>query len=262
MMKKGFEMWDTKMDKLLQEYKEGWSSMDQRLTRVEHEARQPRLAMEADEPAKTKTRNRTEGAATAIQAMHGDSFSTCRVDPGPKTNSTSFGMMVEPPGPPCREDVLVEDGAAAPKSCLPSLEVRSPTAAGGLLPTGEASTATNATFNKLPLRLYTTEETNSKENIYGLHFHPPGTTAASGNFLLPHPAGRLLKQNLDKIKHSVQAVLKVASAPARFWGRGARCLVVRLCLLERLDEAAACFGGEWYRRVFYAVCIAINLLAL
>ena len=255
-------MWDTKMDKLLQEYKEDWSSMDQRLTRVEHEARQPRLAMEADGPAITKTRERTEGAATAVQAMHGNSFSTCRVGPGPKTKSTSFGMMVKPPDPSCREDVLVEDGAAPPKSCLPSLEMRSPTAAGGLLPTGEASTATKATFNKLRLRLYTTEETNSKARFYGLHFHPPGTTAASGNCLLPNPAGRLLKQNLEKLKRWVQAVLKVVSAPARFWERGARCFVVRLCLLERLDEAAAFFGGEWYRRVFYAVRIAVNLLAL
>ena len=42
---------------------------------LEHDARQPRLAMEADGPADTKTRERTEGAATAVQAMHGDSFS-------------------------------------------------------------------------------------------------------------------------------------------------------------------------------------------
>ena len=47
--------------------------------------------------------------------------------------------MAEPPALPCRDDVLVENGAAAPKSCLPSLELRSPTAAGDLLPTGEAA---------------------------------------------------------------------------------------------------------------------------
>ena len=94
--------------------------------------------MEADGPANTKTRERTERVATAVQTKHGDSFSACRVDPGPKTNSTSFGMMTEPPDLPCREDVLVEDGAAAPKTCLPSLEMRSATAAGGLIPTGEA----------------------------------------------------------------------------------------------------------------------------
>ena len=137
--------------------------LEQQLTSLEPGARQPRLAMEADGLPNTTTRERTEGAATAPQAMHGDSCSATRVEPGPKSNSTSFAMMAEPPDLPCREDVLVEDGAAAPKSCLPSLEMRSPTAAGGLLPTGEISTATKTTFNKSPLRLYSTEQTNTKE---------------------------------------------------------------------------------------------------
>ena len=81
----------------------------QREASLEHDARQPRLAMEADEPANTKTRERTEGAATAVQAMHGDSFSARRVDPGPKINSTSFDMKVEPAALPCRDNVVVED---------------------------------------------------------------------------------------------------------------------------------------------------------
>ena len=135
-------------------------AMDQREAGLEKNACQPRLAMEADGPANTKTRERTEGAATAVQAMHGDSLSACRVDPGPMTNSTSFGMMAEPPALPCRDDVLVEDGAAAPKSCLPSLEMRSPTSAGGLVSTGKTSTATKTTYNETPLRLCATEETN------------------------------------------------------------------------------------------------------
>ena len=42
--------------------------------RLEHDARQRRYAMEADETANTKTRERTEGAATAVQAMDGDHF--------------------------------------------------------------------------------------------------------------------------------------------------------------------------------------------
>ena len=45
----------------------------------------------------TKTRERTEGAATAEQAMRGDCFPACRVESGPTTNSTSFGMKAEPP---------------------------------------------------------------------------------------------------------------------------------------------------------------------
>ena len=123
--------------------------------------------MEADGLANAKTRKRTEGAATAVQAMHEGSGSATPVDPGPKINSTSFGMTAERPDLPCREDVLVEDGAAAPKSCLPSLEIRTTTAADGLLPTGEISTATKPIFNKSPLRLYSTEQTNSKETIAG-----------------------------------------------------------------------------------------------
>ena len=37
--------------------------MDQRLASLEQNARQPRLAIEADVPADEKTRERTEGAA-------------------------------------------------------------------------------------------------------------------------------------------------------------------------------------------------------
>ena len=59
----------------MEEYIEERTSIDQRLTRLEHGARQPRLAMEADGHANTKTQERTEGAATAVQAMRGDSFS-------------------------------------------------------------------------------------------------------------------------------------------------------------------------------------------
>ena len=40
--------------------------MDQHVTRLEHGARQSRLAMEADGQASTYTRERTEGAATAV----------------------------------------------------------------------------------------------------------------------------------------------------------------------------------------------------
>ena len=65
--------------------------------------------------------------------------------------------------PPFKDDVVVENGAAALKSCLPSLEMRSPTAPGGLRPTSEASIATMTTYNQPPLRLYSTEETDSKK---------------------------------------------------------------------------------------------------
>ena len=127
MMKEAFDRWDKKLDEIsdkMEEYIEERKSIDQRLTRLEHGARQPRLAMMADGPANTNNRERTEDAATAVQAMHGDSFSARRVEPGPNTNSTSFGMKAEPPDLPCREYVLVEDGATSPESCLQSLEMR------------------------------------------------------------------------------------------------------------------------------------------
>ena len=148
----------------MEEYIEEQNSIDQRLTRLEHGVRQPRLAMEADGRANTKPRERTEGAATAVQAMRGDSFSARRVEPDPNTNSTSFGVKAEPPALPCRDDVVVEGGDATPRSYLPSLEMRSPTAADGLLPTGEASTATRTTSNEPLLRFYATEEMNSEED--------------------------------------------------------------------------------------------------
>ena len=103
--------------------------IEQYAARLEQNARQPRLAMEADGQANTKTRERTEGAATAVQAMRGDGFSARRVEPGPNTNSISFGVKAEPPALPCRDDVVVESGAAASESCLPFLEMRSSYAA-------------------------------------------------------------------------------------------------------------------------------------
>ena len=138
--------------------------LEQYLTSLEQDARQPRLAMEADGHANVKTRERTEGTTTAVQAMHRDSCSADRVDPDPMC-STSFGdYCTGPPAPPCSgENALVDNRAAAPKSCLPSLEIRSPTAAGGFLPTGEISTATKTTFSKSPLRPYSAEEANSKK---------------------------------------------------------------------------------------------------
>ena len=86
--------------------------------------------------------------------------------------------------------------------------------------------------------------------LKGLQFHPPGTTAVSTGritCLLPPPAGGSSRQNLGKIICSIQAVLKVVSAPARFWIRGARCFVVRLCVLEGLVTICSVFGGSMIR---------------
>ena len=134
---------------------------NQREASLEQDARQPRLAMVADGPADTKTRERTEDAAKVIQAMHRDSFSASWVDPGLKITSTDFGVKADPSALPCKEDVLVENGAAAPKSCLSPLEMRTILAAGGLLPTGKTSTATRTTFEYLTLWFCQIKETHS-----------------------------------------------------------------------------------------------------
>ena len=138
---------------------------EQLSARLEQDARQRRCVKEADETANTKTRERTEGAATTVQTMRGDSFSARQVEPGPNTSSTSFGVKAKPPALPCRDGVVVESGDIAPKSCLRSLEMRSSTAAGDLVPTGETSTA-ETTVNKPLLQFYSTEEEDSKkENV-------------------------------------------------------------------------------------------------
>ena len=96
--------------------------------------------------------------------MRGDSYSAeQKVQDGPKT-SISFGMMGKSPDLPCRKDISVEEGATSPKSCLPSLEMRSSTAADGLVSTGEASTATETNFNQPPIRFCSTEETDLEAN--------------------------------------------------------------------------------------------------
>ena len=159
-----FERWlkevNSHLDKM-DELTEDLRKIDQRVASLEHDARQPRLAMEADVPADNKNHERTEGAATAVQAKHGDSCTAKRVQAGP-TCSTNFGVKAEPSALPCRDDVLVENGAAAPKSYFSSLEIRTPTAAGGLLPTKKNSTATRTTFHYLPLWFYPSEEINLK----------------------------------------------------------------------------------------------------
>ena len=149
--------------------------------------------MEAD----TKTRERTEGAATAVQAMHGDRCSANRVDPDP-TCSTSFGDdCTGPPALPCsREDTLVNNSAAAPKSCLSPSEMCSPTAADGSLPTGEISTTTKTTFDYPTLWFCLIEVLNFVSSILYVSYFSKA------------PSGRgSAKQNQGKIGCSILAVL-------------------------------------------------------
>ena len=221
-----------------------------RLTHLEHGARQPRLAMEADGPANTKTRERTEGAAIVVQAMRGDRCTAAqKVQDGPKTSIT-FGVEAEPPDLPCREDVLVEEGATSPESCLSFLEMRSPTAAGGLVPTDEASTATETTPNEPLLRFYATEEMNPEEdskieNSWTSTLYASYDSSSFWRLLAALYCRRVVRLNPGKIGFLIQAVHEVTSAPARFWDRGARWFVVRLYVLEQPgDELQRFFGGD------------------
>ena len=153
------------MREKLEEFHDNVTGLFEKLAaRLEQDARQRRYAMKADETANTTTRERTEGAATAVQAMRGDSCTTAqKVQDGPKTSIT-FGVEAEPLDLPCRDDVLVDGGDAAPTSCLPSLKMRTTTAAGGLVPTGKTSTATRTTSKEPLLRFYATEKNNPEKD--------------------------------------------------------------------------------------------------
>ena len=63
------EVWDRKMDEIMR-------LLEQHLASLEQDARQPCFAMVADGQGNTKTRERTEVAAAALQAMHGDVLPT------------------------------------------------------------------------------------------------------------------------------------------------------------------------------------------
>ena len=62
-------------------------------------------------PAYEKTRERTEGAAKAVQAIHGNSCSANRVDPDPMC-STSFGgdsRVIQRLGTPLQAAAMSKD---------------------------------------------------------------------------------------------------------------------------------------------------------
>ena len=114
MMEVAFDRWDKNLDEISDKMRK----MDEHVTRLEHSARQPRVAMEADGSSNTKTQERTEVAAKAVQAVRRDSCTAEQmVQDGPQTSIT-FGGEAEPPDVPCWEDVLVEEGATSPESCL------------------------------------------------------------------------------------------------------------------------------------------------
>ena len=83
MLCEGMDSRFDQLEKMLYEIMKITRRTSQRVSRLGQDARQSRFAMEADGHANRKTRERTEGAATAVQAMHGDSCSADRADPDP-----------------------------------------------------------------------------------------------------------------------------------------------------------------------------------
>ena len=90
-----------KLDQVHDDMKDGMKRLFEQLgARLEQDSRQRRYAMAADETTDTKNRERTEDAATAVQAMRGDSCTTAqKVQDGAKI-SISFGVIAEPPDLP------------------------------------------------------------------------------------------------------------------------------------------------------------------
>ena len=117
MIESRFDQQDEKFEELTEKMR----ATKQRSASLEQDARQPRLAKEADVMADKKTRKRMEDATAAVQAKHEDRYSTKRVHAGP-TSSTSFGMKAELPALPRWDDVLVDKGAVASKLCLSPAE--------------------------------------------------------------------------------------------------------------------------------------------
>ena len=135
-MKSHFDQQDGILDELMQKTRE----TRHRSASLEKGAWQSGLAMEADVTSDKKTRNRTEDVA-AERVISGDNCSANQVDPDQMCR-TSFGDdSTGPLALPCsRDEALVDNDAATPKPCLSPVDLRTPTAAGGLLPTGTAST--------------------------------------------------------------------------------------------------------------------------
>ena len=243
-IKEALVRWDDMLNEISDKMEEQTVVLKkQRLTRLERGARQPRLATEADGQADTKTRERTEGAATAVQAMRGDCFSARRLEPGPTTNSTRFGVKAEPPALPCRDDSVVEFGAAASESCLPFMKMRPSTVAGGLVPTGEVSNASEATSNQPPLRFCSTEKTDHLEAKKSWTSVPSASyNSSSFRRLSATPYCRRVvdtksRQNRTFDPGGSRGHLRACP----FWDRGARWFMVRFDGLGQLKRASAFF---------------------
>ena len=71
LFEESFDRWLKVMKSRFGQQETKLRATERRSASLEQDARQPRLAMEADVPSDTKTCQRTEGAAAAVQAKYG-----------------------------------------------------------------------------------------------------------------------------------------------------------------------------------------------
>ena len=159
LIKSSCDRQDEKLDELMEKTREP----RQRSASLEHDdARQPRLAMEADSKTIQEDSQAHGGRRWSRTSDEWDN-SSAQVDTDP-IHLTSFGNdSARPPALSCsRNDALVDNGPAPTKPCLSLLEMRTGTAAEGLLSAGTASTAIRTIFSR-PLPSWTLgEETNER----------------------------------------------------------------------------------------------------
>ena len=122
-----------KLDDMVKETR----NTNQRRAGLQHQAQQPRLAMNADVLENKKTRESTEDFAQ--DGRLGDTSSDQVHDP---MRLIIFGDQdyTEPPALPCRDDTLINQGHEVAKPCLSPVEMRKSTPAGSLLHAGAVST--------------------------------------------------------------------------------------------------------------------------
>ena len=93
--------------------------------------------------------------------MSGDS-SPAQVDPDSMRLTSFDDNSIEPAALSCRDDAMVDKGAAVPIPCFFSVKMRTLTAAVGLLPAGKAFAASRTLFHQPPLWCCPTEDMNSR----------------------------------------------------------------------------------------------------
>ena len=145
------------------ENSEEMRATDQRPADAEHDARQT-TSRHGDRRKTRYQDSQVYGRRCSRSRKTGDN-SSAQVDPDPRCLISFGDDSAEPLPLPCRDDVLVDKGVAAPKPCISAVEMHTLTATGGLLPAGTASSATRTNSHQPPLWFCTTEEIDLRTSI-------------------------------------------------------------------------------------------------